>query len=131
MANSVAFDVSGLRKLGRELGAAGPVVEEAIGQALLEEMQLAFRASQRQVPVRTGVLKNSGKLSRVMRPSESRIRVQIQYGGAAKKYAAKVHNDRSLNHPNGGKAGFAIDPVRARAKVAGKNIRTRIVRKLS
>lgn len=43
----------------------------------------------------------------------SHDRVNPKSGAAASKYATKVHEDLSAMHPNGGKAKFLEDPVRA------------------
>lgn len=80
-------------------------------RGLMAGMQVAFRQSQREVPVRTGVLKNSGQLTGPEQAGAALVRARITYGGAASRYAAIQHDDRTLRHPRGGKAGFVTDPV--------------------
>ena len=95
-------------KIEDVVGHAIPVITKA----LVEGMQVAFRDSQRQVPVRTGVLKNSGQLKEPVELLHA-VSVAITYGGAASAYAQYQHDNRTLHHPNGGKAGFVIDPIHA------------------
>lgn len=109
---------------------AAPRILDALEKALTEEMQFAFRQSQREVPVRTGVLKNSGQLLPVER-GEGTVSTGLGYGGAAKQYAAIIHNDRSRSiYPSGGKPGYASDPVLDRARGFEKTLAARIEKAL-
>lgn len=92
---------------------------DVAARAIHEGMQGAFRQSQREVPVSprtpgrtSGTLKNSGQLKDPERVSKTRVEVAITYGGAATAYAEIQHENRTFNHPLGGKAGYVIDPVR-------------------
>jgi hypothetical protein len=93
---------------------------QAAARAIHEGMQGAFRQSQREVPVSprqkgrtSGTLKNSGQLKDPEMIGDARVEVAITYGGAATAYAEVQHENRTLNHPLGGKGGYVIDPVRA------------------
>ena len=102
--------------------------ENALTQALTEEMQIVFRQSQREVPVRTGALKGSGRIDGPRHTGPGQVTVEVGYGGAASAYARVQHNDRSLRHPGGGKAGFVSDPVLERTKTLRRNLSTRMER---
>lgn len=93
--------------LHREQGTAG-----AMGRALYEEAQIAFRNSQKQVPYRKGILKGSGRIHPPSVVGDT-VDVQLGYGGAARKYAAAVHEIRK-NYRKGKKAFYLSDPVEAR-----------------
>jgi hypothetical protein len=99
-------------RLTARLNSVKSGANEAAARGVYMGMQGAFRQSQREVPVKTGVLKNSGKLNEPVILGPTKAEVSITYGGAATKYAQKQHDDVTLNHPGGGKAHFIIDPVR-------------------
>ena len=84
----------------------------------------AFNVSQREVPVKTGTLRASGAVGQ---PTVTGMdaEVAIGYGGAAKAYALKQHEDLNLNHPNG-KAKYLEDPVRAQTDGMAERIAKRL-----
>jgi len=84
---------------------------KALGQALYREGALAFAASQREVPVDTGILKNSGILTRPFLDGKDLV-VEISYGGSASDYALIVHEDLEATHNEGTKAKYLEDPVK-------------------
>lgn len=100
----------------------GKEMADAVAEALTGQMQLAFRDSQRRVPVKTGVLRASGRLTPLVRTGDH-MEISITYGGAASAYAKIIHDDRSLAHPNGGTAGYAVDPVRERSDLIERAIK--------
>ena len=105
---SFSIDMSQLNAL---LSYGGARASKALGQALYREGALAFAASQREVPVDTGILKNSGVLSKPYFYGGSLV-VDISYGGAASDYAIIVHEDMEARHNEGTKAKFLEDPVK-------------------
>jgi hypothetical protein len=111
-------------------GRAPNRVEDALLRALTEETQLAFRLSQRKIPVKTGVAKNSGKAHAAKMVGPGRVEGSYTYGGAAKKYVKRLNDDRSLNHPRGGEAGFATDPVITRVPEIRAGILKRVAKAL-
>lgn len=69
---------------------------------LLDEARRLLAESQKRVPVKTGALKASGKLTRV--ETASGPRVEISYGGESAPYATYVHEagrtgKKFLEHP--------------------------------
>lgn len=95
------------------LAKGGEVALKALTVGLVNEANAAFRQSQREVPVKTGVLRSSGN---VLPPSvvNNEVFVEVVYGGAAKKYAKIQHDTPTFRHPRGGKAFYLRDPVEAR-----------------
>jgi hypothetical protein len=74
---------------------------------------LAFRQTQKEVPVRKGYLKNSGRLGQPEHTAGGDIEVAITYGSSAADYAAPVH-DLNKNYNNGRKWHYVSDPVQGR-----------------
>ena len=105
---SFSIDMTQLKSL---LTYGGVRAAKALGQGLYREGALAFAASQREVPVDTGILKNSGVLSKPYFYGGSLV-VDISYGGAASDYAIIVHEDMEARHNEGTKAKFLEDPVK-------------------
>jgi len=83
----------------------------AMGQSLYREGAEAFAASQREVPVDTGILRGSGQLSKPFLMGKDLV-VEIKYGGAAADYALIVHEDLEARHNQGTKAKYLEDPVK-------------------
>lgn len=71
-------------------------VPKELDRALYREAQLIFRASQKIVPVDTGVLRSSGVVEKPVNHE-----VIIGYGGAAAPYAFYVHEDPEAKHKSG------------------------------
>jgi len=68
-----------------------------VGRALYIEAQVEMTESKRRVPVKTGVLRNSGMVSLPERDGR-RISVTLSYGGAAQDYAVPVHENLEAFH---------------------------------
>lgn len=87
------------------LNAAGAVAVEAGAQMILD-------ASQPLVPVDTGALKASGKVS------ADGLEAAVSYSGIAPDgfdYGIKQHEDGSLHHPNGGQWKYLEQPMHTEA----------------
>lgn len=76
-----------------------------------------FPKSQEQVPVKTGALKDTGRINKAqINQSGTRVRIEIAYGGLSKqfgkfvRYAVIQHETMHYKHPNGGKAKYLTDP---------------------
>lgn len=123
------------QKLAQLLAQGGDNAAKNLAQALNEEAQLAFAASQRAVPHADGTLRSSGRLVPA-RASGAKVEVTIGYGGAASDYALRQHEDTSLRHPDPrnkkssptGSAKYLERPVRARVPNMQKNLSRRIKR---
>lgn len=113
MANPRIVEWEGMDKFANLLSTLGADSIKTFGVALTSEANAAFKESQKQVPVKTGVLRSSGN---VIPPSivGNDVIVEIVYGGSAKKYAYEQHENESYNHPRGGKAKYLYDPAKER-----------------
>lgn len=111
--DKVTINWDGMGSLVNLVRRTGDESLKAFGIALTDEANAAFVQSQREVPVKTGVLRSSGQ---VIPPSivGKNVYVDVVYGGAAKAYARKQHDTPWFNHPRGGKAFYLKDPVEAR-----------------
>lgn len=69
-----------------------------------------FERTQALVPVKKGDLKASGRIS--IRVGTKQLTLSIKYGTADVMYAAKIHEDLELAHPNGGQAKYVESVVR-------------------
>jgi hypothetical protein len=85
-------------------------ITDAAPEALKLALEPTFRASQEQVPVDTGALKDSGYLEIVRRGKNSVV--EIGYGrNGFPDYAAVVHEDTTVPHKSPTKAKFLEDPL--------------------
>jgi hypothetical protein len=108
---------------------------QILARALYEEGNEIFNESQRLVPVVTGALAGSG---RVTSPSvnASAVEVTIGYGGAAAPYAIYVHEMMELNHKYPGaknasaQAKFLEEPALKAAETLGVKLASRVERLL-
>lgn len=127
----ITIELIGAPELARTLATAGPQGVRALKQALNEEGQIAFRNSQRLVPVDTGTLRRSGILLLAREKGSSMIEVVMGYGGAASAYALRQHENLSYRHKQGQQAKYLEEPVRARQEKLSQNIQRRMQRILS
>lgn len=99
----------GSEDLQRRLKAAPALAQAALLDSLEDiAKDVIFPQTQREVPVRSGALRDTGTVERTGDD------VQIGYGDpndATGIYASIQHDREDFNHPNGGKAGFVSDPV--------------------
>jgi hypothetical protein len=102
------FDLSALRRLKNAI----PYVSLITQDALDEYAHKVFDASQNLVPVQTGNLRQSGE---IVSSDETRLdlntntpAVEIAYTA---DYALTIHEDLTLNHPNGGQAKYLEQPM--------------------
>lgn len=97
------------------------VLKPRLARELYREANDIMSDSKEIVPVDTGVLRNSGV---VLEPviDDSGVYVEFGYGGAAKAYAARQHEDLTLKHKEGKSAKFLEIPMLARLKGMSKRI---------
>lgn len=127
-AEPLAIDVqlAGVESLVRMMVQAGAQAPEALGKGLYQEGQLAFRQSQKEVPVRWGNLKDSGRLWPPMVVGGN-VEVRITYGSTAVQYAAAVH-EKNKKYRKGRKWKYVYDPVTARVDGLEGRLGKRIAR---
>lgn len=126
----IKIELIGAPELAKILATAGARAIPALKQALNEEGQIAFRDSQRLVPVDTGTLRRSGILEPAKEKGTS-IEVVMGYGGAASAYALKQHENLSYRHKEGKQAKYLEQPVMQRQAKLSQNIQKRMQRILS
>lgn len=127
----IKIELIGAPELAKILATAGARAIPALKQALNEEGQIAFRNSQRLVPVDTGTLRRSGVLVPAREKGTSMIEVVMGYGGAASAYALKQHENLSYRHKEGKQAKYLEQPVMQRQAKLSQNIQRRMKRILS
>lgn len=120
MSNKLAYcDTS---KLRHRLYNKTAVLSTKSISMLVEEANRIMDESRLEVPVQSGTLQSIADVV-VTRRSELKVAIKIGYGCNgdaynekskmwASRYAVLVHEDMTLNHPNGGKAKFFEDPLR-------------------
>jgi hypothetical protein len=86
--------VSEMRAKLRQIAAKFP---DRVGAAIYQEAQIEMTESKRRVPVDTGVLRASGRVSEPERSGRN-ISVMLSYGGAAEDYAIYVHENLEAFH---------------------------------
>lgn len=127
----IKIELVGAKELAEILATAGAKAVPALKQALNEEGQIAFRDSQRIVPVDTGTLRRSGVLVPAREKGTSMIEVVMGYGGAASAYALKQHENLNYRHREGKQAKYLEEPVMKRQVKLSENIKRRVKRILS
>lgn len=128
---TIKVEIIGGKELAAMLASAGERAVPAIKQALSEEGQLAFRESQRLVPVDTGTLRRSGQILPPKENAQHNIELVMGYGGAAKAYALRQHEDLDYKHKEGKQAKYLEEPVKNRQNKLAQNIQARMKRILS
>lgn len=129
MADSFDVNLIGQDALIKVLTKAARGAPEVLGNALHEEGQMAFRQTQKEVPVRKGYLKNSGRLGQPESSPGGTISVAITYGSTAADYAAPVH-DLNKNYRGGRKWHYVSDPVMGRVRGLDGRLAKRIERNM-
>lgn len=81
-------------------------------RALFDVANTVLNESKRIVPVDKGTLKSSGRVEPPKRDA-SGVEVQITYGGDARPYARRVHEDMKARHKDGKTAKYLEKPVMA------------------
>ena len=99
--------VTGNKEVQKLLADFGKKAEQALAAALYQEGMAIMAESQREVPVDTGRLRQTGYVAPPTGPATDPS-VELGYGTA---YALKQHEDTTLNHPGQGKAKYLTDPM--------------------
>lgn len=81
-------------------------------RALFDVAETILNESKELVPVDVGTLKNSGQVEDPKRDANG-VEVEITYGGDAKAYAWRVHEDMKARHKDGQTAKYLEKPVMA------------------
>jgi hypothetical protein len=107
----IDVELEGMDSLIRKLDALGDDAPEALGAALYQEGERIMTTSKQEfVPVDTGTLRGTGHVEDPV-VSGTSVSVTLGYGGPAAPYALVVHENRLLNHPNGGQWKYLERPA--------------------
>jgi hypothetical protein len=98
----IDLDISGLVEMRRSFAALSRMSAEELGlaQALTEGAEGIMRESRPLVPVVTGTLRASGIVELPIL-SQDEVEVGMGYGGAARAYALKVHENPRAGQTGG------------------------------
>lgn len=105
---TIRMTIRGDKEVARNLTKLGKKAPAVVGAALWRQGQRILTMSQPEVPVLTGRLRGSGTVTPPF--GGARPQVIIGYGGAARLYARKQHENEWYQHPRGGKSHFLRDP---------------------
>jgi len=103
---TISMNIKGIGKIQSQIKKYGRIAEVALAKSLKEEANGILQQSKELVPVDTGALRDSGK---VTGPINNVI--SIQFGGGNVGYAAAVHEIIDAFHA-GGMAKFLEIPAR-------------------
>lgn len=92
---------------------------------LYQEGLKMMAVSQRQVPVRWGVLRSTGHVYPPVQRGKA-VEVVLAYGGPAAPYAWVQHENLSLNHDDPTKAKYLEDPVLDRRETFAADLHRRM-----
>ena len=92
--------ITGDRAMMRTLQAVARRTPARVAAALFQEAEIGMGTKKRRTPVKTGVLRSSGRVD-PPHLSSSTISVRLSFGGAASGYAIPVHENLSARHPVG------------------------------
>ena len=116
----IVWDLSDFDRLRRNI----PNVSLVIKDALDEWAEKVLRESKELVPVQTGNLQKSGEVVKSTPVGNEIPKVEIIYKA---DYALTIHEDLTLNHPNGGQAKYLEQPMTDHQYELVETIKKRIV----
>jgi hypothetical protein len=100
----ITWDLSDFDRLRRNI----PSVSLVIKDALDEWADRVLEESKKLVPVKTGELQKSGEVIKTAIIGNMTPSVEIAYTA---DYALTIHEDLTLEHPNGGQAKYLEQPM--------------------
>ena len=111
----------GLAKLKFTLSDATRNVLFSASRELFQGGEKIMTQSKRIVPVDKGPLRASGHVQKPV-TTRTKVTVVLGYGGAAKDYALRQHEDESLNHPGQGEPHYLSKPTKAATRDISKRV---------
>jgi hypothetical protein len=124
--NAITIELAGVPVVRDILRRAALNSGALAGAALYQEGLKMMAVSQRQVPVRLGVLRSTGTVHAPQRRGSSSIEVLLTYGGPAAPYAWVQHERLHLRHDAPTKAKYLEDPVLAASDSFERGLRNRM-----
>ncbi len=113
----VSVELDGVERLEKIIrrAAGDPESKRALGQAMQGFATGILNESKKLVPLDTGALRNSGRVS-AEKIDGNVIEVEISYGGAGAQYAQIVHEDMTMDHSPSKLTSVTKRPRRGQAK---------------
>lgn len=113
--SGINISIIGFEKLEANLQAITKDIMDATMDQMHEVAVEIMNSSQDQVPIDTTALIRSGFIveqgdSIILGYGGPNTKINPKTGEFTEQYALRVHEDLSMNHPNGGKAKFLEDP---------------------
>lgn len=106
----IQLDIQGLDAVQHRIETVIQQMRTAAPNALYEEGNRIMGVSVGLVPVDTGLLRSTAHVETPRLDSQGVV-VELRYGShGTADYAAIVHEDTSMNHPNGGQSHFLSEP---------------------
>lgn len=125
MASQLTLEVEGIPELKRTvLGRLDRIVEKG-RDGLMAAGEKILELSNTKVPVLTGRLRDSGRVS-FYADSKTDYYVVVSYGDQSVLYAIKVHEDLEARHIHGGEAKFLEKAVQEMEKNIGPIIAEKV-----
>jgi len=120
--DSINITVSGLDMVQSQLNDVISNLMTNLAPALANEADKILDKSLQEVPIDTGALQLSNYINLPAISGKS-VSVEFGYGGphvqenpktreTTDEYAVIIHEDMTMNHPNGGKSKYLEDPVK-------------------
>ena len=114
----MSVTISGMAQLMAALQGAQSNIDDALKKSVTEVCADLLGESQPLVPVDTAALVGSGSFD--VEQVGDTVQGSVGYNTP---YALKVHEDRTMNHPNGGQAKYLTDPFEQRKDKYREKIR--------
>ena len=109
----LTLEFHGIPQLLQQLQRLSTAVLPPLGEALYEDGNRIMGQSVQLVPVDTGLLRSTAHVERPVTTATG-VEVELRYGShGLAEYSIVVHEDVTMNHPNGGEAKFLQTPLLA------------------
>lgn len=113
MAVSYGARIKGLKQARDKLGHFTRSLDAEVAEVILEEAVRMEAEAKMMVPVDSGDLKRSITTDVTQRGTSVTLNMSASSVHNGYDYAARQHNDTTLNHPNGGEPFFISKPFTA------------------
>jgi bacteriophage HK97-gp10 putative tail-component len=125
---AIRVTLEGDRAMKQRLSALAQIASKDSRKAARTVMGRKLEIAQTRVPVKEGDLRDSGRIRVSIRKSKSatNIAASMVFGNRDVPYAYKIHEDLTLDHPNGGQAKYAESVIREAVSTAGAELAAEI-----
>ena len=109
----MATNVVGFKELMLKLNRVALDAPVATAFGAYEGMQEIMLEARQQAPKDTEAMAKSGYVAPPEVRQSSSVHIEAGFGGESEEYVVRVHEDLTMNHPNGGNAKFFSNAVDA------------------